>query len=191
MARSTPSAAAPTPSTAEAGAIRRGPSGLTPAQQTAALLSQDGLTAAEIAAEMGAPGKPLSQRSVRRHLAAARAAGVRTRPATADPAPPSPPQSKRDARFTTPKPKPARARVLLQHDAEGMSQYRPRDHGDGAALGKELAIGDLDEHGRILTSRTTATLPQQSALDYYREPPPGSMRAIVTYEDGTEIEVDL
>ena len=154
----TPSTAPATPS----GADRRGPSGLTSRQMEAALLAQSGLDVPAIAAEMG-----LSQRGVRRHLQAARAQGVRTRPATANAEPaPAPPQ-RRDGKFTTPKPPPAKARVLLT-DAHGLVRYRPRAHGPERGLGKDLEIGSVDEHGRVLIASRTALAPERHATtDYY------------------------
>jgi DNA-binding CsgD family transcriptional regulator len=159
----TPSTAPATPS----GADRRGPSGLTSRQMEAAFLAQSGLDVPAIAVEMR-----ISQRSARRHLTAARAAGVRTRPATApaDPAP-APAQSKRTGRFTQPKPPPARARVYMG-DGQG-HEIRYRDRRSGSPLGKEYSAGDPEigpdgqPTGRYALTSVTIQAPPQSALDYF------------------------
>jgi hypothetical protein len=131
----------------------------------AVLLAQSGLAVPEIAAEMG-----ISQRSARRHLTAARAAGVRTRPATAPDPTPAPAQ-RRDGKFTTPKPPPAKATVL-QFTPDGY-EVRYRDRQRGGALGRDLQPGDLEldaegkPTGRYLIGTATVHAAPQSAMDYY------------------------
>ncbi|HMI98937.1 MAG TPA: hypothetical protein VK488_03790 [Gaiellaceae bacterium] len=161
----TPSTAPATPS----GADRRGPSGLTSRQMEAALLGQSGLDVPAIAVKMR-----ISQRSARRHLTAARAAGVRTRPVTAPADPtPAPAQSKRTGRFTQPKPPPARARVYLGDGQGHEIRYADRERRRGGILGREYAPGDLElddagkATGRYLVAASEIVAPTQSALDYF------------------------
>jgi DNA-binding CsgD family transcriptional regulator len=159
---STSTAAAPT-STPGTTSDRRGRSGLTPRQMEAALLAQSGLDVPAIALQMH-----LSQRSARRHLTAARAAGVRTRPTTAPDPTPAPAQ-RRDGKFTTPKPPPAKARVYMGDGQGHEIRYAGRERG---ALGPDLQPGDLElidgkPTGRYLIGTATVQAANQHALDYF------------------------
>jgi DNA-binding CsgD family transcriptional regulator len=162
----TTSAAAAATSTPGTTADRRGPSGLTSRQMEAALLAQSGLDVPAIALQMH-----LSQRSARRHLSAARAAGVRTRPATATADPMPAPAQRRDGKFTTPKPPPARARVYMG-DGQG-HEIRYADRRSGSPLGKEYSAGDPEigpdgkPTGRYALTSVTIQAPVQSALAYF------------------------
>lgn len=162
MARSTTSAPAPSTSTPGSTADRRGPSGLTPRQMEAALLAQSGLSAPDIAVEMG-----LSQRGVRRHLTAARAEGVATTPVAREAPAPDLPRSKRTGRITKPKPKPAYGRVLLTDDVHGVVQYRHA--GERGTLGTDYLEGDPEmidgqPTGRYLIGSSTIQQREAHAL---------------------------
>jgi hypothetical protein len=130
----------------------------------AALLAQSGLDVPAIAAEMG-----LSQRGVRRHLQAARAQGVATAPVQREAPAPKPAQSKRDGRFSAPRPKPARARVYMGDGQGHEIRYAGRERG---ALGPDLQPGDLEmidgkPTGRYLIGTATVQAANQHALDYF------------------------
>jgi hypothetical protein len=141
-----------------------------PAVCQAAILAQQGTGTKAIAQAQGC-----SEREVRRRLAAARAAGLSTAPAPAQPTAP-------------PARKPGSAKVLSGHTGQQIRSSRSRDRGD---LGPYREVGDLDEYGRVLMGHAAGVMAPRRALDAFREgPPPGAAYAVHVDDDGNVIAVE-